>query len=57
MQPFTTEGSTMIEFRWIVLLTLWTLMIGPILDFTQSAPTAQATRSKHAPAAKSKNTL
>jgi hypothetical protein len=46
----------MIEFRWIVLLTLWTLLIGPILDFTQSAPTAQATRSKPAPAVKPKNT-
>jgi len=45
----------MLEFRWIVLLTLWTLLIGPILDFTQSAPTAQAIRSKPAPAVKPKN--
>jgi len=55
MQPFAREGATMIEFRWIVLLTLWTLLIGPILDFTQSAPTAQAIRSKPAPAVKPKN--
>jgi hypothetical protein len=46
----------MIEFRWMVFLTLWTLLIGPVMDFTQSAPTAQATRSKPAPAVKSKNT-
>jgi hypothetical protein len=30
------------EFRWVILLTLWTLLIGPVLDFTQSAPTAPA---------------
>jgi hypothetical protein len=47
----------MIEFRWIVVLTLWTLLIGPILDFTQNTPTAHATRCKPAPAAKSKSAL
>ncbi|MBI2806982.1 MAG: hypothetical protein HYX68_18530 [Planctomycetes bacterium] len=36
----------MIEFRWVVVLTLWTMLIGPILDFTKSTPTAQATRAK-----------
>ena len=46
----------MIEFRWVVLLTLWTLLIGPVLDFTQNGSTAQATRTKTAPAAKTKNT-
>ena len=46
----------MLEFRWIVLLTFWTLLIGPILDFTQSAPTAQSTRSKAARVVKPKNT-
>jgi len=56
MQPFARRGATMLEFRWIVLLTLWTLLIGPILDFTQSAPTAQATRSKAARVVKPKNT-
>ena len=25
----------MIEFRWIVILSLWTLLIGPVLDFYQ----------------------
>jgi hypothetical protein len=46
LRPFTTKDSAMIEFRWIVVLTLWTLLIGPILDFTQSTPTVQATRAK-----------
>jgi hypothetical protein len=27
----------MIEFRWIVLLALWTLLIGPVLDFSRNA--------------------
>jgi hypothetical protein len=54
LQPFTTKDSAMIEFRWLVILTLWTLLIGPILDFTHNAPTAQATRVKNAPAAKAK---
>jgi hypothetical protein len=43
------------EFRWVVLLTLWTLLIGPVLDFTQHAPTGEAARSKNAPAAKTKS--
>jgi hypothetical protein len=44
----------MIEFRWVVILTLWTLLIGPILDFSISGPTAQATRAKTPPAGKTK---
>ena len=44
----------MIEFRWIVFLTLWTLLIGPVLDFTQSSPTAQQPRAKSV-ASKSKS--
>jgi hypothetical protein len=44
----------MIEFRWIILLTLWTLLIGPVVDLTQSAPTAQ-TRAKTVAAEKSKS--
>jgi len=36
----------MIEFRWVVFLTLWTLLIGPILNFGQRAPTAQHPRAK-----------
>jgi hypothetical protein len=27
------------EFRWVILLTLWTLMIGPVFDCSQSPPT------------------
>ena len=38
----------MIEFRWVVFLVLWTLLIGPVLDFTQSAPSAQQPRAKTA---------
>jgi len=45
----------MIEFRWVIVLTLWTLLIGPILDFTQSTPTAHATRAKNAPSVKTKS--
>ena len=49
------EGRHVMEFRWVVLLTLWTLLIGPILDLTQNAPTGQAARTKTAPAAKTKS--
>ena len=42
----------MIEFRWVVFLTLWTLLIGPVFDFTQSA---QSARTKIAPVAKAKS--
>ncbi|MBI3822039.1 MAG: hypothetical protein HY289_05080 [Planctomycetes bacterium] len=45
----------MIEFRWVIFLALWTLLIGPILDFAPSTPTAQATRTKTAPAVKAKS--
>lgn len=48
----------MIEFRWVVLLALWTLLIGPIVDFTQTAPTAPTAptlRVKSTPAGKTKN--
>jgi hypothetical protein len=55
LRAFTPKDSTMIEFRWVVLLTMWTLLIGPILDFTQSTPTVQATRAKTTPVAKTKN--
>jgi len=44
----------MIEFRWVVFLTLWTLLIGPVLDFSQSSPNAQQPRAKSVPA-KAKN--
>ncbi len=39
------------EFRWVIFLTLWTLLIGPVLDFTQSsAPSASVSRAKAVPA-------
>jgi hypothetical protein len=43
------------EFRWVILLTLWTLLIGPVLDFTQNARTEPHPRGKTVNA-KSKNT-
>jgi hypothetical protein len=43
------------EFRWVVFLTLWTMLIGPVLDFTQNAPTGHAARTKSAPAARTKS--
>ena len=45
----------MIEFRWVVFLALWTLLIGPVVDFTQTAPTAQQDHSKVAPITKKAN--
>ncbi len=38
----------MIEFRWVVFLTLWTLLVGPIVDFTNTSTTAQPTVAKTA---------
>ena len=52
---FTTKESAMIEFRWVVFLTLWTLLIGPIVDFTQSGPSVEATRAKTDSASKTKS--
>jgi hypothetical protein len=52
---FVNEGRRSMEFRWVVFLTLWTMLIGPVLDFTQNAPTGQAARTKTAPAAKTKS--
>jgi hypothetical protein len=45
----------MIEFRWVVFLTLWTLLIGPILDFAPSAPSSQTARAKSVSQAKTNN--
>lgn len=43
----------MIEFRWIVILTLWTLLIGPVLDFSQrGAPIDQPTLKANSPTKK-----
>jgi hypothetical protein len=52
VRPTPKEGHAMIEFRWVVFLALWTLMIGPVFDFTQNAPTAQQDHAKVAPATK-----
>ncbi len=42
----------MIEFRWVILLALWTLLIGPVMDLTQNAPTATQERGKTTQASK-----
>jgi hypothetical protein len=34
------------EFRWVILLTLWTLMIGPVFDWTHPARSSTHTRAK-----------
>jgi hypothetical protein len=43
------KDSAMIEFRWVVILALWTLLIGPVVDLKRHSPTAEATREKPAP--------
>jgi hypothetical protein len=44
----------MMEFRWVIVLALWTLLIGPVLDFTQSTSNSPTARAKTANV-KSKN--
>jgi hypothetical protein len=43
---YTEETLAMMEFRWVVVLTLWTLLIGPIVDLSSSGSTGQQPRSK-----------
>ncbi len=31
----------MLEFRWVILLTLWTMLIGPVFDAAPSTHKAQ----------------
>ena len=40
----SAKESTMIEVRWVVLLALWTLLIGPIFD-RSTASKAHSTRN------------
>jgi hypothetical protein len=42
----------MMEFRWVVFLVLWTLLIGPVLDFTQHTNSAQPPRAKQSQTSK-----
>src|SRR6478735_3632517 len=44
-----SEGVNMIEFRWVVFLVLWTLLIGPVLNLAKQSP-SQTLRAKTAPA-------
>lgn len=47
---FATEvsGCTPMEFRWVIFLSLWTLLIGPVFDCSQSPPpdTSHSVRAK-----------
>lgn len=43
----------MVELRWVIFLALWTLFIGPILDF---APRSSANRAPAKPATPLKST-
>lgn len=31
----------MIEFRWVAVIALWTMLIGPVMDMPFGAPKAQ----------------
>ena len=37
-----------IEFRWVVFLVLWTLLIGPVLNLAKQTPSSQTLRAKTA---------
>jgi len=41
-----------IEFRWVIALVLWTLLIGPVLDLAPQKARTQPDRAKTAPAAR-----
>ena len=41
------KDAAMIEFRWVVFLTLWTLLIGPIFDLAPT-PSSPGPRAKAA---------
>ena len=38
----TKEGRYAMEFRWIAVLTLWTMLIGPMLDTPVGAAKARS---------------
>lgn len=40
------------EFRWIAILTLWTLLVGPVFDSPLHSPKSNQVRSNHAKIAK-----
>ena len=42
----------MIEFRWVILLALWSLLIGPVVDLAPNAPTRSEARAKTSQASK-----
>jgi hypothetical protein len=47
------EDRSMIEFRWMAMLALWTILIGPVLDFAHKSQPAPQARAK-APMAKTR---
>lgn len=45
----TQQGSDTVEFRWVALITLWTILVGPIFDQAPRAnprPTQVPTKAK-----------
>jgi hypothetical protein len=44
----STQAATMMEFRWVILLAMWTLLIGPVIDLTQGNSSSSAARAKTA---------
>jgi hypothetical protein len=38
-----------IEFRWVVFLVLWTMLIGPVLNLAKHTPDGQSLRAKTTP--------
>jgi hypothetical protein len=34
------------EFRWIALLALWTMLVGPMLDVSHAVPKARSQATK-----------
>jgi hypothetical protein len=40
------------EFRWVVLITLWTMLVGPVMDMPLASPKANPSRVPPRPTAK-----
>jgi hypothetical protein len=40
------------EFRWVAFITLWTMLVGPVMDMPIGAPKANPSRIAPRPTAK-----
>lgn len=49
------QGCAMIEFRWVAFLTLWSVLVGPVLDLAHTRNT-HATHPKAPATAKVRTT-